>query len=193
MKRLSMNNIGIMGLSLVLFALFGCLKMSEKETDKSAGVNGGFEITKNDLPVNWLMYTPNTVRDGKFKIVLDQSTFKEGKQSLRFDVINCSSTGGLYSPGFTNEFSEIGQFEGEGIYKLSFWIKNSGTKFRISAGGVSPHAGEMKVLVESDEQLADWTYFEYKINVPNDRHLRMELNVLQAGSFWIDDVQINSM
>lgn len=177
-------------LMLGLLVLTGCVKMSEKESDESAGINGGFEVTKNGLPVNWLMYTPNTVPDGEFKVIIDKNIFKEGKQSIRFDVVNCSSTGGWHSPGFTNEFSDSGQFEGEVIYKLSFWIKNNGSKFRVEAGGVEPYKGEMKVLIESAEQIEDWKYLEYKINVPKERHLRMELNILKPGTFWIDDVQI---
>lgn len=177
-------------LMLGLLVLTGCVKMSEKESDESAGINGGFEVTKNGLPVNWLMYTPNTVPDGEFKVIIDKNIFKEGKQSIRFDVVNCSSTGGWHSPGFTNEFSDSGQFEGEVIYKLSFWIKNNGSKFRVEAGGVAPYKGEMKVLIESAEQIEDWKYLEYKINVPKERHLRMELNILKPGTFWIDDVQI---
>ena len=175
---------------LGLLTLIGCIQMSEKETDKSAGLNGGFEVTKNGLPVNWLMYTPHTVRDGDFEIGFDKNIFKEGKQSLRFDVINCSATGGLHSPGFTNEFFDSGKFEGEGNYKLGFWIKNSGAKFRVEAGGVAPYKGDMKVLIESDEQIEDWKYFEYIINVLKERHLRMELNILKPGTLWIDDVQI---
>jgi len=167
-----------------------CQQMSEKETDKSAGLNGGFEISKNDLPVNWLMYSPKTVPNADFQIGLDKNIFKEGKQSLRFDVKTCSSNGGWGSPGFTNEFFDAGKYEGKGIYKLSFWIKNNGTKFRVNAGGVTPMEGDMKVLIESDEQIEDWKYLEYKINVPKDRHLRMELNVLKSGTLWIDDVQI---
>lgn len=177
-------------LMLGLLVLTGCVKMSEKESDESAGINGGFEVTKNGLPVNWLMYTPNTVPDGEFKVIIDKNIFKEGKQSIRFDVVNCSSTGGWHSPGFTNEFSDSGQFEGEVIYKLSFWIKNNGSKFRVEAGGVEPYKGEMKVLIESAEQIEDWKYLEYKINVPKERHLRMQLNILKPGTFWIDDVQI---
>ena len=177
----------ILGLFLILTA---CQQMSEKETDKSAGLNGGFEISKNDLPVNWLMYSPNTVPNADFEIELDKNIFKEGKQSLRFDVKKCSSTGGWGSPGFTNEFFDTGKFEGDYIYKLSFWIKNKGTKFRVNAGGVAPMKGEMTVLIESDEQIEDWKYFEYKIKVAKNKHLRMELNVLKAGILWIDDVQI---
>ena len=69
-------------------------------------------------------------------------------------------------------------------------MSEKGTKFRVNAGGVAPMKGEMTVLIESDEQIEDWKYFEYKIKVAKDRHLRMELNVLKAGILWIDDVQI---
>jgi len=174
----------------LLFTISGCLQMSEWEIDKTAGLNGGFEIVNNNLPVNWFMYSPNTVPNSDFKIAFDKNIFKEGKQSLRFDVKNCSSTGGRLSPGFTNEFYDIGVFEGEANYKFSFWIKNNGTKFRVEAGGVAPYKGDIKVLIESDEQIEDWKYFEYKINVPKDRHLRIQLNVLASGTLWIDDVQI---
>ena len=177
----------ILSLFLILTA---CQQMSEKETDKSAGLNGGFEISKNDLPVNWIMYSPKTVPNADFEIGLDKNIFKEGKQSLRFDVKKCASTGGWGSPGFTNEFFDIGKFEGECIYKLSFWIKNNGSKFRVNAGGVTAMKGDMQVLIESDEQIEDWKYFEYKITVAKENHLRIELNVLKSGILWIDDVQI---
>ena len=190
MKRQWLNIIGKVTLTFTLLALTGCMQMSEMETDKEAGLNGGFEVTKNGLPVNWLMYTPNTVPNSDFKITFDKNNFKEGKQSLMFDVKNCSSTGGKLSPGFTNEFKESGQFEGEGNYELSFWIKNDGSKYRINSGGVSPMKGNMKKLIESDQSLKEWKYLKYEINVPKNRYLRMELNILQPGIFWIDDIQI---
>ena len=177
----------VFGLALILS---GCNQMSEKETDTSAGLNGGFEVSKSGLPVNWLMYTPNTVPNSDFKIELDKDIFKEGKQSLRFDVKKCSSTGGWHSPGFTTDFSDIGKFGEEGIYKLSFWIKNDGTKFRISAGWVSALEGDMKTLIKNNEQIDEWRLLEFEIDVLNDRWLRMELNILQPGTFWIDDIRI---
>lgn len=180
----------LLGLVLILS---GCNQVSEKETDITAGLNGGFEISKNGLPVNWLMYTNKTVPKADFTIELDQGVFMEGKQSLKFDVKKCSSTGGWYSPGFTNEFSESGPFEGDGFYKLSFWIKNHGTTFNISAGGVASMVGDMKILIESDQQIEEWKYLEYEISVPKDWHLRMQLNILQPGIFWIDDVKVKKI
>lgn len=172
-----------------LFIVVGCQQFNENETNESAGLNGGFEISSNNLPVNWLMYTPNTVPNAEFEIILDKTDFKEGTQSLRFDVNSCSSTGGWHSPGFANQFPDIG----DGIYKLSFWIKNRGTKFQVSAGGVAPNEGNMRTLIKSDQQLEEWTFYEYTINVPKERQLRMQLNILEPGIFWIDDVQIRKI
>ena len=177
-------------LALAIAVLHGCMKMSELETDKSAGLNGGFEVSKNDLPVNWIMYTPNTVKNGDFSIAMDKTVFKEGKQSLRFDVKECADIGGWYSPGFTNEFFEIGKFEGKGTYKISLWIKNHGTKFRLRGGGVTAKTGHMEVLMESAERIDEWTYYAYKVDVLENNHLRLELNILAPGTFWIDNIEI---
>ena len=62
--------------------LLGCDQMSESVTDDSAGMNGGFEITEDDLPVNWVVYTPATIPTGDYDLVIDTVEYKEGKQSL---------------------------------------------------------------------------------------------------------------
>jgi hypothetical protein len=167
--------------------------MSEHEKDISAGLNGGFEVSRNGLPVNWLMYTPETVPDSEFAIILDNENFKEGTQSLRFDVSECSSKGGWHSPGFTNEFFDIGKIEGEGTYMLSFWIRNDKTTFEITGGSVAPNKGDMKTLLNSSEQIDEWKQYTFEINVPKERWLRFQLNILQPGTFWIDDVRINEV
>jgi len=181
------NYLLLLGLLLMLS---GCTQMSEYETDSSAGLNGGFEVARNGLPVNWVMYTPNTVKDADFKIVLDKEVFKEGKQSLRFVVDRCSQSGGWKSPGFTNEFSEIGRYKGEGLYKLSFWIKNDTAKFIVSVGWVGAMDGGMSVLIKDSEQISDWKLLEYLIDIPKDKWLRMQLNILGPGTLWIDDIRI---
>lgn len=177
-------------ISLAVFLISACTKMSEHQKDPSAGLNGGFEITQNGLPVNWLMYTTNTVPDSDFEISFDKITYEEGKQSLRFDVSKCNSFGEWRSPGFTNEFFDSEKFEGKGTYKLSLWVMNDGSTFKISGGGVSSHEGDMKTLVETDEQIEEWRLLEFSIDVPEDRWLRIQLNILQPGTFWIDDVRI---
>ncbi len=180
----------VIGLTIILNA---CNQMSEHIRDNSAGLNGGFEVSKNGLPVNWLMYTSNTVPNADFEIILDKNDFKEGEQSLRFDVKDCEEIGGWHSPGFTNEFFEVGKYNGKARYKLSFWIKNDGSKFIITAGGVESKGGDMRTLIESDEDINTWEKLEYEIDVPKDRWLRMQLNILQPGTFWIDDMRIEKL
>jgi hypothetical protein len=170
-----------------LLMLGSCNQMSEQIKDESAGMNGGFEVTKNGIPVNWLMYTPNTVPNGKFKIILDKEEFKEGKQSLKFEVEECSSNGGWGSPGFTNQFNA----EQGNTYKLSFWIKNDGAEFRVMAGGVAPKTGDMKTLLQTSDQTNDWKQYVYVVPVTEEfDQIRLEVNILKPGTFWIDDIQI---
>lgn len=184
----------IYSLWLSLILLFsGCVEMSEQETDPAAGLNGGFEVSKNALPVNWLMFTPKTVPKADFEIELDTVVFKEGRQSLKFEVAECTSAGGWHSPGFTNEFFEAGKFEGEARYKLGLWIRNHGAKFSLTGGGVGLKEGDMNLLIESEERLEDWKYFEFQIEVGAENWLRLQLNILQPGTFWIDDVRIEKI
>ena len=89
-------------------ALFcvGCTKMSELIEDESVGMNGGFEHALEGLPVNWLVFTPETVKEGgDFDIILDTTDYKEGRQSLKFLVRECSAMGGWHSPGIAREIS----------------------------------------------------------------------------------------
>lgn len=178
-------------LSVLVAGLFftSCIQMSEIEIDESAGLNGSFEMSRAGLPVNWQMYTPNTVPESKFEIVLDTLNFKEGKQSLRFEVVECQLIGGWKSPGLTRQFKD----KTEGSYKLSFWFINKGATFYLNAGGVSANQGYMKKLIASDEEVDQWKYMEYEITVEKDNMLRLEWSVLKPGVFWLDDVRIEKL
>ncbi len=48
----------------------GCFPRSEHIADQAVGLNGSFEIDQNGLPVNWLVYTPNTIKDADFLVIL---------------------------------------------------------------------------------------------------------------------------
>lgn len=48
-----------------------CSPMSEQVRDASAWTNGGFEVTRSDLPVNWLVYSPATIPTGRYELVFD--------------------------------------------------------------------------------------------------------------------------
>jgi hypothetical protein len=180
----------LMAIVVLLASHAGCSPLSEKETDPGAGMNGSFEIARNGLPVNWLIYSPNTVPEADFDILLDREDFREGSQSLKFVVRKCITRGGPYSPGFTNEFSDSGKYKGPGNYQVSFWVKSDGAEFVISAGGVSGEEGRMRTLMAGNDTDEGWRYNEFVVDVPEGMWLRLELNVLSPGEFSIDDVRI---
>ena len=44
-------------LAILVTIVMGCFnKMSEEIQNKTAGMNGSFEVTESGLPVNWLIY-----------------------------------------------------------------------------------------------------------------------------------------
>ncbi|UCF64007.1 MAG: hypothetical protein JSW33_15810 [bacterium] len=170
--------------------LIGCFKkVSETVRDESAGINGGFEVIKSGLPVNWLIYSPKTIPTGNYDLILDTVEYVEGKQSLKFLVHECSAMGGWYSPGFCNEFKAIPAQ----MYKISFWIKNDGCEFMVRIGGVGTKIGKYEIIVNSKESYNEWKYFEYDYKMPAEEEynrLRLETSILHPGNFQIDDIKI---
>lgn len=174
--------------SLVTLTLIACMKeFSESVHDEKAGLNGSFEISKNQQPVNWLLYTQKTTGEGNFRLTLDKTFARSGQQSLRFDVLACSDEGGWKSPGISQE---IPARAGE-QYVLKAWIKNQGSEFVIRFNGVSAFEKSRGVELRSGENNSDWQNLELSVQVPeNMDRLRVELNLLKPGTFWIDDIDI---
>jgi hypothetical protein len=171
-------------------SFFSCNPKSEHINDPDAGMNGSFEITQNGIPVNWLVYTPHTVPRGKFKIVLDDRDFQHGEQSLRFDIEKCSSRGGWRSPGFAMEFPA----EHSSRYAVSFWVKNNGCVFTVSAGAIKPKKGMVKPLLSTENNIEEWRSYEYIISIPETyQSMRFEVNITRPGTFWIDNVKIEKI
>ena len=163
---------------------------SESVLDKSVGMNGSFEITKSGLPVNWLIYTQKTISTGDYDFIIDSEQYKSGTQSLKFVVRACSPDGGWHSPGFSQEYDAIPAT----VYKVSFWVKNDGAEFRVKVGGITGDKGRYETIVKSSENFATWTQFEHKYTIPPKfNRIRIELNVLKSGIFWIDDVEISGI
>jgi len=167
-----------------------CEELSEKVEDDSVGWNGDFENDRDGLPVNWLVYTPRTVPDSDFDIVLDTLEFKEGGQSLRFDVRDCEGIGGRYSPGIAQERPA----QAGGTYRVSFWIRSDGADLGAKVGGISAFAGQYETVVEATGGTDGWVFVErdYPMPAEYDR-IRFELSVLSPGSVWIDDVRIEPL
>jgi hypothetical protein len=190
MKSIKSNLIFLSFLLLTSLSLTSCILFSESVNKESAGLNGGFETTEKGLAVNWLIYTKKTTGFGDFEIITDTSAFKEGKQSLKFQVMSCSDKGDRFSPGIAQE---IEAKAGE-IYKVSFWIKNSGCRFYYKIRGVSAKQGVEVPMLINAEKIDDWKLIENQYTIPQGMNrLRFELNVLSPGNFWIDDVNIEKI
>ena len=91
--------------------------MSVLKKDPSIGFNGSFEHTHEGLPVNWQIYTSQTVPTGNFDAGADTTLAKDGHSSMLFTVRQCDSTGGWLSPGLA---SQIPARPGQ-VYRISFW------------------------------------------------------------------------
>ena len=178
MKRLALLTLG---------ALTACGTHSESVLDPSVGINGGFETVRSGLPVNWLLYTPKTVREGDFDIVIDTVEKVEGKQSLKFVVRKCSSEGGWLSPGFAQEIAALPR----SAYTIGFWVKNSGAEVTIRAGGVTADNATYQTLLKTSGATGGWMHVTGNVMVPaGSSRLRLELSITRPGTFSIDDVVI---
>lgn len=171
---------------LIIF-LNSCKEMSEHIEDDKAGINGSFEIVKSGLPVNWLLYSPKTVPNSDFDLIVDMNEAHSGKQSLMFLVRECQSTGGWHSPGFGGEWDAN---PGES-YRISLWVKNTGTDYNIKIGSVTGFGGELGHDVTVSGESHHWKKLEYEYKIPEKMEkLRLNVNVLKPGKLWIDDVNI---
>jgi hypothetical protein len=184
-----------MTIAILAAALGGCrtsfgAQRSESVIDESAGVNGGFEVVRSGLPVNWLVYTPKTIPTGDYRLVVDTTEFKEGKQSLRFDVRSCSPDGGWHSPGLSREFDVTPGT----TYRVGFWVKNDGAEFVAKVGGVSAKKGQYEAIAATHGTIATWRHYVHDYTIPaGANRLRLEVNVVRPGTFWIDAVTVDAV
>lgn len=162
------------------------------EFDKAAGYNGGFEVVKKGLPVNWLFTAESNQLYSDFEVISDSLDFREGKRSVRFSVKKCSEEGGWKSPGLANEFYGTGKFMGPGEYRVSLWVKSKKSTARFTVSSASP-GNIYSRLVWEIINATEWKQLEYKVKLSEGNWLRVELEILKPGEFWVDDIQISKL
>ncbi len=163
-------------------------QMSESISDPKKGLNGSFEHVQNNLPVNWLVYTPKTTGTGNFNFYFDTVDAKDGKQSLCIDVKSCSEKGGRYSPGISQEIPIIPGKE----YIVSCWVKNKNATFNIRIHGVNAKQKSDGVSLKSSENINEWRKLEWKVIVPEPmERLRIEITVTKPGTFWVENIVVH--
>lgn len=191
-----MNNAIWPTICLLVLFLIGlsffcsCSKpLSKYYPDDHMENNGNFEEVYNGIPLNWLVYTEETTGIGHYSISADSLVKKSGTYSLKFDVEQCSSKGGRFSPGIAQErIAESGE-----KLKISFWALNEGTTFETRIHGVSAKRSDDGITFKNSDTFHEWKCFEYEYTMPkNMKLLRIEFNVLSPGKFWLDDVSVVS-
>jgi len=176
---------------LLAGALNGCMNVTH-ERDISAGINGGFEIVRSGVPVNWIIQR-NTFNEEDAEISIDTTDKVEGKQSLRFAVHSF----GPFSESREWSLAQVLPAESLRTYRVSFWLKNRGCTevtrvyrtLQYQAWGPG-----METLGEAEMGTDTWRQFEFTHTIPaKGSDIRFTLGISQACTLWIDDVRIEEV
>lgn len=182
-------------LMMLIIPLTSCISNKEIRDDK-AGNNGGFEIIKNGVPVNWY-YTDYANRHGEnnneniYEVYSDSIDFIEGNRSLKFIVQKCTTKGILASPGIFEEFEAIPGAD----YTVSFWVKSKDSHFKIAVNAITVKGSSKEVnkdiFIESNESINEWKKYSVVRHIPNDLdRIRFDVAILTPGTFRIDGFKI---
>jgi hypothetical protein len=176
----------VLQLSIWLCCILSSCLHTQVSRKTSAGENLSFEIAEKGRPVNWIIYEPPYC---DYRATLDSIQPKEGMVALRFDMGTCSREDRIDYTGFTNEFME--RTRGGGRFRISFWMKNKGTHFRIYLNETgAKESGNEPIIIESSDTINEWKQYQAEVNVQPEKWLRFELQVNGEGSCWVDDVTI---
>ena len=172
----------------------GCDRFSIREKSESSGFNGSFEIEKSGLPVNWYIYY-SPIRNGDAELSLDSMDAVEGRQSLKFIAHRGDARCGWTTAGLF----QVRPAKAKTSYKVSFWLKNQGCRIRLvidseTADSREPRA-PIREIIDAEMTGDDtWREFVYTYTVPaHYSNIRFELNVLEPGTLWVDDVRIEPL
>lgn len=159
-------------------------QFSECFKNPGAGVNGGFESLHNNLPVNWYLYTPATVKKGSFTVNSETDDVAEGKRALVFTVKDCSAEGGRFSPGLFQEFD----VQPASSYRVRMKVKNDKAlvKLRVLPVSAKQHGSVREQQISSTGGAWREITLECKVQ-PEFSKIRIELSILSSGLVKLDD------
>lgn len=183
--RVTIRSVAVLALLLTA----GCRQFSITEQDESAGFNGGFEIVRSGLPVNWSFHYP-PITQGDVDISLDTTDYIEGRQSLKLVVHRVQGTGGWQNPGLF----QVPSAEPQHTYRVSMWLKNEGCTVVVFIRSENPTEAPKPQVTRLDEggtRRGIWYHFDQTYTVPKRYHnIRIQVTVAQPGTLWIDDVRV---
>ncbi|MDP2359552.1 MAG: carbohydrate binding domain-containing protein [bacterium] len=175
---------------LVALGGLGCGQSTSIVRNQAIGNNGSFEHDRSGRPVNWHVHQ-KAVKKSRTELSLDKTEVRDGGQSLKFSVGTASGNGAGESPGIYQDFAT----RPNRTYRVSFWLKNNQTRFKVFVTGLSPKTTPTRQLVLSEEGLEDdWSQFNVNHTTTGAQTaIRFELNITGPGTLWIDGVEIQEV
>ena len=188
--------------AVAILTLLGCVIPGKGVNDKSLGHNGSFEIVESDLPVNWIV-SKYPAEKGDAEFLLDTTDAIDGAQSLKIVVHRIGE--GQWGTPFLFQVREL---EPAQSYTDEFWLKNRACKVLLEIGyegkyhmfggpsdeeikDYAAHPPIKQVLGEDELGEDEWRQFQYVYTTPEtDGTIRFELELMQPGTLWIDDVRV---
>ena len=199
--RMTGTDVGAAGF-LALLAVSGCVVPGIGVHDRSAGVNGDFEVVRGGFPANWIL-SRYPLRSGDVEAVIDTTEAVSGNRSLKI-IVHRYADADRWKPFV---FRSIDAIEGA-TYDVSFWLKSRNCRVLMELGNEGryhmfggPSAEEQadydahprirEILGREETGHNEWRRVHYRYTVPEtDGSLRFELKFLSTGTLWIDDVRI---
>ena len=193
MKKLQSLKFPRYFLIIAFGILFSNCTSTLMHKDESAGFNGDFEIVENGYPVNWVFLSKESIENKSYEVILDSQIVKSGKHSLKFLVhsVNDNSLEMYYNPGMFN--FHIDGSPGE-TFKTSFWVRNEGCRFIAKINSQEHPLEYEENIVQTKDSIKEWKLFEYEYTIPPEyKSFGFYINIIEPGSFWIDDVRITKI
>lgn len=156
--------------------------------DDQSGLNGSFETTVGNYPVNWAFF-PNPQSENVFNITVDTTKAREGNNSLRLTTSQSHKTVGFRS-------SRV-PVEAGNTYHLSIAFQNEGCNLKVRRI-VQDFSGtdniRSDIIYNTSSTLSHWEIFEEFLSVSEgERYVVFVFLVDGPGTLWIDDVRVEKV
>jgi hypothetical protein len=187
------TEIHILSFFFLLSVFSSCAyeRMSFGKPQGNTGMNGGFESTKEDFPVNWALYGVKAFKKGHYQIYMDKESYTEGKQFLCFVIDSVDQRHWVWTkPGlFQTYWAKPGE-----QYQVSFKYKNINSHFKVRIGSEKSKGAYEEAILDTEQDCLAWKEVTYLYTVPDEfETIRFELNFYTPGKFWIDDIKIQGV
>jgi hypothetical protein len=184
MKRIAAV-IALLALAFATMMIVSCQSNELVKFDRSAGLNGGFELTDSGYPINWA-FSPNPESTESLQVYIDKIRFVEGSNSLRL-----VSTQDDRPKAFRSQSVPV---DSGGEYRIGFSVLNEGCSLRVNrimtdASGMTHF--EAQTILDTSESTTEWVRFEELFTAnQGEAYVFLIFLVDGVGTLWCDHVRV---